>query len=191
MIIGLTGKYAAGKGTVAEVLMGEGFGYHSLSDVIRGELKRQGIAESREALLKCGNALRAAGGPEALATMIVADLQADANPDHIVDSIRNPAEVRGLRAHPSFWLIGVDANQRTRFERLVERGRQGDPEDFETFAALEARESVSDDPKAQQLNATFELADLVIPNDGDTAELRIAVLAALQTLRARGERPLT
>ena len=35
MLIGLTGKYAAGKGTVAELLKEQGFAYHSCSDILR------------------------------------------------------------------------------------------------------------------------------------------------------------
>lgn len=185
MIVGLTGKYAAGKGTVAEVLGRFGFVYHSLSDVIRGELKRRGIPESRENLLRCGNELREQGGAGALATMIVADIEADPRPDHIVDSIRTPAEVEGLRTHSEFWLIGVDADQRLRFERLLSRGRQGDPTCFEDFAALEARESKSDDPKAQQLDATFALSDIVIQNDGGIEELERHVSRVIEDLRKR------
>ena len=42
MIIGLTGKNAAGKGEVARFLQDKGFYYHSLSDVLREELKKRG-----------------------------------------------------------------------------------------------------------------------------------------------------
>ena len=85
MIIGLTGKFAAGKGTVAEVLTARGFRYHSLSDVLREELAARGIAESREALTAVGNELRRDGGPDVLARRIQARLQDGG--DHIVDSI--------------------------------------------------------------------------------------------------------
>ncbi len=181
MIIGLTGKYAAGKGTVAEVLGALGFAYHSLSDVIREELARRGIPESRGALLETGNALREAEGPAALAKRILGRL---AQGDHLVDSIRNPAEVEVLRALPGFVLLGVDADPRVRFERLLARGRQGDPKTWEEFRALEGAEEDSEDPTRQQLNATFALADVVISNDGSPEELRVAVEAFLTERRA-------
>lgn len=181
MIVGLTGKFAAGKGTVAEVLQARGFAYHSLSDVIREELKLRGLAESREHLLETGNALRREGGPAALAHRIVARL-GDGRP-HIVDSIRNPAEVEVLRGVPGFFLLGVDADQRVRFERLLARNRQGDPTTFEQFAALEERETHSTDPTTQQLLATWRLADVVITNDTTIDDLRATVL---EVLAARG-----
>jgi dCMP deaminase len=182
MIIGLTGKFAAGKGTVAEVLAGLGYSYHSLSDVIREELRARKIPESRENLLETGNRLRREGGPAALATMI-RDRLLDGR-SHIVDSIRNPAEVDVLRALPDFFLLGVDAAQRVRFERLLARGRQGDPTTFEQFAELEERETVSTDPTTQQLRATWECADEVLMNDGSVAELadRVRALIARRTV---------
>ena len=43
MIVGLTGTYAAGKGTVAEYLIGRGFQYYSLSDELRLLLREKGF----------------------------------------------------------------------------------------------------------------------------------------------------
>ncbi|MFO0748737.1 MAG: AAA family ATPase [Myxococcota bacterium] len=177
MIVGLTGKFAAGKGTVAELLKTQGFAYHSLSDVIREELKARGLAESREHLIETGNALRREGGPAALAMRILPRL-GDGRP-HIVDSIRNPAEVEVLRQAPGFFLLGVDADQRVRFQRLVARDRQGDPTTFEQFAALEERETSSTDPTTQQLRATWELADVLVSNDTTVPDLEAAVMAII------------
>ncbi len=42
-IIGLTGRNAAGKGTIADLLKKRKFIYHSLSDTLREELKSQKI----------------------------------------------------------------------------------------------------------------------------------------------------
>jgi dCMP deaminase len=177
MIVGLTGKFAAGKGTVADYLKGIGFVYHSLSDVLRDELRARGVAESRESLLALGNELRGLDGPAALAIRIQARLQ-DGR-DHIVDSIRTPAEVVVLRQLPGFFLLGVDADQRVRYARLRARARVGDPETFEHFAALEARESSSDNPAGQQLHATWDLADEVVDNGGTVEALEAAVQAVL------------
>lgn len=177
MIIGLTGKYAAGKGTAAEVLMDFGFQYHSLSDILRDELRAREIPESREALLAIGNELRRADGPGVLAKRLLPKL---ATGLHLVDSIRNPLEVTQLRMLGNFTLIGIDADPRIRFERLRSRDRQGDPETWETFLDLESRETQSDDPAAQQLAQTFALSDVRVSNDGTMPELRRAILSLLE-----------
>ena len=63
MIIGLTGKNAAGKGEVAKFLETRGFHYFSLSDVLREELKRRRLAPTRDHLTRVGNELREHYGP--------------------------------------------------------------------------------------------------------------------------------
>lgn len=181
LIVGLTGKFAAGKGTVADLLVARGFAYHSLSDVIREELKRRGVPESRENLTEAGNSLRREHGPAALAIMIRERLLDGGR--HIVDSIRNPAEVEILKALPGFFLVGVDAAREVRFERLRARDRQGDPTTWEQFCALEDRETHSTDPTTQQLSATWRAVDETLMNDGTVGDLEVA-LGAL--LAARG-----
>ncbi len=180
MILGLTGPNAAGKGEVASHLERCGFKLHSLSDIVREEAARQGFPPEREHLIRVGNDLRRELGAGALATRILSRLgQRD-----VVDSIRNPAEVAVLREREDFVLLGITAQPETRFRRSLERGRPGDPETFEVFQARERQEN-SSDPGAQQLGATFELADHVLCNNGDLDGLGSAVddlLASLQTV---------
>ncbi|MEK6876346.1 MAG: AAA family ATPase, partial [Nanoarchaeota archaeon] len=58
MIIGLTGKNAAGKGEIAKHLQDKGFVFFSLSDALRDEATRQGLDHSRETLIKLGTEMR-------------------------------------------------------------------------------------------------------------------------------------
>jgi dephospho-CoA kinase len=62
MIIGLSGRNGAGKGEVLAFLQSRSFYAHSLSDVIRDELRRQGQTETRERMIETGNAIRAQRG---------------------------------------------------------------------------------------------------------------------------------
>ena len=180
MVLGLTGPNAAGKGEVASHLERCGFKLHSLSDIVREEAARQGFPPEREHLIRIGNELRRELGAGALATKILARLgQRD-----VVDSIRNPAEVAVLRERDDFVLLGVSAQPERRFQRSLERGRPGDPETFGEFQERERQEN-STDPGAQQLGATYELADRIVHNDGDLDDLRREVdelLGRLQTV---------
>ena len=58
IIIGFTGRNGSGKTTACEMLGAKGFQYLSLSDAIREEAKRRGLAEERENLIALGNELR-------------------------------------------------------------------------------------------------------------------------------------
>src|SRR6188474_1783407 len=155
MLIGLTGRNAAGKGEVAKYLQTKSFYYYSLSDAIRDELRARKLEVSRESLIQVGNELRQRFGPSILADRIVELTRPDRN--YIIDSIRNPAEVATLRkACREFKLIRVDAPLQTRFERTVARRRESDPITFEAFVALETREA-SGDPMSQNLDEVEKL----------------------------------
>ena len=166
LILGLTGPNAAGKGAAGEVLLSLGFAYHSLSDVVREEARRRGRSEGRDDLIRTGNELRKEGGPGALAEGILPRLR----DRDVVDSIRNPSEVAVLRRLKGFLLLGVDAPPAVRFERARRRTGRGDAvQSLEAFLQKEAEENGAD-PAAQQLAATFLLADRIIRNDGTLEE---------------------
>ena len=178
MILGISGLYGAGKGEVVDFLEARSFHPLSLSDVIRNELAKQGVEETRERMIEAGNAIRAAEGPGGLAARLVSRFVADRN--YVIDSIRHPAEVEVLRAFSDrFKLFWVEADERIRIERMGTRGRSGDPTTLETLREVEGRELGSDDPTAQQLLAVRDLADATLRNDGSLAELHGALTTAL------------
>ena len=169
MLIGLTGRNAAGKGEVAKYLQTKSFYYYSLSDAIREEVRARKLEVSREALIQVGNELRQRFGPGVLAERILELTEPDRN--YVIDSIRNPAEVATLRkAGREFKLIRVDAPLQTRFERTLARRRENDPLTFEAFVALDNREA-SGDPTSQNLDEVERLADEVLTNDASLEHL--------------------
>ena len=183
MIVGLTGRNASGKGTVAAWLESQGFGYTSLSDAIRIYLTENGKETSRDNLIAAGTALRQEGGPGVLAERTLPRIAPGV--DFVVDSIRNPAEVAVLRRRPDFLLLEVAADEAMRYQRLALRSRAGDAQSFEEFRRQEAAELASGDPSAQQLLATAALADVVVQNDGDLQALHGALTLLLPMLRKR------
>jgi len=164
MIIGLTGENCAGKGTVAEHLKKKSFYYLSLSDILREELAKEGKEITRESLIAKGNELREKFDAGVLAEKTVRKL--DKSRNYVIDSIRNPAEVEELKKLPGFTLWYVKASAETRFERMAQRDREGDPKTFEAFKEIEEAEK-SSDPKRQQLQKTIEMADHVVENEYD------------------------
>lgn len=178
MRIGVAGLNAAGKTQVVDYLARRSFYRESLSDVIRDELERDSIECTRDAMIVRGRELREGFGAAILAERVLARLPADRN--HVIDSIRHPAEVAALKADGDFVLLWIDAPAETRFERARERGRVGASPTLAEFQAEQARELESENPAAQQLLAVRELADEVISNDGDLEGLRERVQAVLE-----------
>jgi dephospho-CoA kinase len=155
---------------VADHLRARGFAIHSLSDVVREEAARHGLAPERDHLIRIGNLLRRKEGAGTLAERICPRL----GERDVVDSIRNPAEVAVLRRLPRFLLVGVNAAVELRFRRSLVRAREGDPRTLRAFVEREDREN-SSDPTAQQLLATLRLADRVLSNDATLADLHAAI----------------
>ena len=187
MLIGLTGRNAAGKGEVAKYLQTKSFYYYSLSDAIRDELRARKLAISRDALIQVGNELRQRFGPSILADRIVELTQPDRN--YVIDSIRNPAEVAALRkACKDFKLIRIDAPVQARFERTVARRRENDPVTFEDFVALDERESMGD-ATSQNLSEVERLADEVLINDATLTELHPKIDLLVGKLLKNLQRP--
>lgn len=187
MIIGLTGKNGSGKGEVANFLLKRGFVYHSLSDEIREEMKRQGVPITRSSLIPFATGLRNKYGPSYLAEKVLEKLDPDKN--YVIDSIRNPFEVEELRQRKDFHLISITADPKVRFERLRSRGRENDPVDYDRFLEIDAAEASNKDPAAQQLNRTHELADATIENNGKLEHLHEKIKQVLRVLAMNTKRP--
>ena len=187
IIIGLTGRNAAGKTTAGEALGARGFSYLSLSDVIREEAKRRGLEPLRENLTALGNELREKHGPGALAELTVARMQPDRN--YAVDSIRHPAEVMALKKAGSFSLFHVFAPLEARFARSMQRGRAGDAQTLTDFIRQEEREFASSNAASQQLLETERLADRRIDNDGTLEDFIARLESTLRELAVSFARP--
>ena len=168
MIIGLTGKNAAGKGEIADHLKSKGFVYFSLSDALRDEATKQSLDHSRDTLIRLGTEMREKHGNDILAKRINEKIKQNKG-NFVVDSIRNPGEVEDLRKNDSFILIGVHADAKMRFERLMKRGRAGDSRTFEEFMEHEKKEN-NNEGAGQQLDKCLEMVDKTIDSNGTIEE---------------------
>jgi len=175
LIIGLTGPNCAGKGEVAAILAGLGLPVFSLSDIVREQAAQRGMPPDRENLIAIGQELRRLEGPGVLAERLLPKL-----PQHaVVDSIRSPFEVQVLAARDDFRLVGVDAPREIRWKRALARGRIGDHVDFATFEEQEKREN-QDREDSQQVGNTLAMADFMVYNEGELAELEARVRSILE-----------
>ena len=172
MIIGLTGKNAAGKGEAASYLQSKGFVYFSLSDELREEAREKGIEDIREDLIKLGNELRKKFSLGYLASKINKKIllqKKERKNNFVVDSIRNPGEINELKKNKGFILLGTDAPVELRFERAKKRGRAGEASTLQHFIKLEEKENFKNRSN-QQLDKCLEMADKIIVNDSSLEE---------------------
>jgi len=171
MIIGVTGRIASGKGVFTDFLESKGFTYISLSKVLRAIADHRGVSHTRGNLQNLGNLLRTEEGNDALAKYSLKFIKEG---NFIIDGIRNPHEVRCFRENlKDFKLISFDAPQNVRFERMLERGKESDPNNWEEFMIVDQKDfGVGEGESGQGVGKCMELADFKLINDSSLGEIQ-------------------
>jgi dephospho-CoA kinase len=178
IIIGITGTLGAGKGTIVDYLEGKGFEHYSSRKLIVEEVERRGMPVSRDSMTIVANDLRATHSPSYIVETLY-EKAARAGKNAIIESIRTEGEVAALRKRGDFYLLAIDADPKTRYQRIVARGNETDHISYEKFLEDEAREMRSTDPTKQNISRCIELADFHLANDGTVEELHRQINAVL------------
>lgn len=173
-IIGLAGTFASGKDTLAHYLVqNNNFLHFSTSDMVRQEaMKKYGSIE-RPILHKTANELRHEKGAGILSELAITNFKAklEERDDYsglIVSGLRSIGEAKAIKKAGGV-LIFVDAPAELRYQRMIERQRDGESKlTLEEFIDGEERELRAEDPND---DASFnilgikDMADVVIIND--------------------------
>lgn len=192
--IGVTGLPGAGKGAFIDVLRalladrGVVTRYYSLSDELRAEARRRGLAVERPILRSIANELRLEHGSGVLSKLVVRQLSHDLRLLEeggaqvvIIDAIRNPEEVNVLRRElqPKFTLVGVEAPLEVLVNRIASRARYDEPDEFVQEKAAARKmilgESGKDEPAhGHNIAECVEASDWRVDNSGSLKELEAA-----------------
>lgn len=187
MMLGITGTIGAGKGVVVDYLVKEkGFTHYSVREAITEEILRRGLPVNRPNLNEVATDLRRKHGPMHFGSIFHAHAKEHGITDYIIESIRNPKEAERIKERGGFILV-VDADEHTRYERVKGRGSATDDITFEEFQAQEAREMTTEDPSDpsfMDIAAVMSMADATVMNDGTLEELHAKVDEALAALGA-------
>jgi len=171
MIIGLTGTFAGGKDTVADYLVKEkGFGAYQTGDVVREYVKKRNRPLTRDAQREMANELRKEYGPDFLVNEAIKRVK---EKNKVITGIRQPNEAEYFISTKDAYLFSVDAPMEIRFQRMKERGREGDPINIDELKEKEAKEmfSNSTDKSVQNISYCMKLAQIKIDNSGSKEKL--------------------
>lgn len=178
MIVGVVGKIAAGKTTVAKFLEERGFCRISCSDPLIDLLTHR-VEEyswvpelpeksepSRERLIEYGKYLKDRYGEDILIRLALDKKRRCRNV--VIDGVRSRGEIEAIKERGGV-IIYIDARPELRYERLMRRNASKDREirSFEDFKAMDDAEE-----ELYRTSTLKNLADVIIENNGTLEELR-------------------
>jgi len=181
MIIGLTGSFGAGKGTVVDYLTErKGFKHYSARELITEEIVRRNMPVNRDSMITVSNDLRAENGPVYIIETLFNRAQQNGG-NAIIESIREVAGARFIKEQGGV-VIGVDADSRLRYDRAFKRGGVTDNVTYETWLEQERKESNSGDPNKQDIFGALKESDFILTNDGSMEDLHAQIENVLTAL---------
>lgn len=179
IIIGITGTIGAGKGTVVDYLVShKNFAHYSARAFITEEVLLRGLPVNRDTVTATAKDMREKTGPCTVAEALYKKAYANGQ-NAIIESLRNTGEVSFLKGQANFFLLGVDADRKVRYERIVKRNSDLDHVTYEKFISDEEREMTATDPFSQNIKGCMDLAGAIVRNDGTLEELYVEVDKAL------------
>jgi len=168
MIVGMCGRIGAGKETLTSFLREKGFVYFETSALLKEELAKRSLEITRWNMQNLADSMREKGGAGAVMKLLLDKASKDKTKNYIFDSLRNAGEAEFLKNNAKdFILIGVDAPQKMRFERMMKRAKPSDPKTWEEFLKVDERDNFdTTNPYGQQTGRLLEVSDFVIVNKG-------------------------
>ena len=175
ILIGTTGMPGSGKDTIRKFIQKLGFQVIVMGDEVRLEAKRRGLDINPENLGKIMLEIRREEGPAAIAKRCIQKIRSIDSSFILIDGIRSLHEVEEFRRiFPDFKVLAVHASPKTRFKRLLRRGREDDPKSWEDFMKRDMRElSVG-------LGDVIATADYMLVNEGTKRELEENLMRLLK-----------
>lgn len=168
LVLGIVGEMGAGKSTITEYIK-QKYGAVSFrfSDMLTDIAKRLYLEPTRPNLQLISSMLRQTIGQDVMSKVIRHDAETSTADIIIVEGIRRPTDITYLKELPNFYLIGMTADERVRYERVCLRSEKPDDqtktwEDFQKEGLAEAEAEI----KNIKTEAKFQ-----IENNGSEAEL--------------------
>lgn len=177
-LILVTGMPGSGKSVLGRIAREKGIPVINMGDIVREVAKEKGLEVIDANLAAVAAELREKYGREALAVIAYKRACEAGSEVAVIEGLRSLEELDYLRrAVEESFLIAFHASPRTRFERLVARGRGDDPGSFSEFEERDRREL------KLGIGSVIALADVMIVNEGvDLEELENIVENVLKRI---------
>lgn len=172
LVVGMPG---AGKTMVIDVARRLGIKVYNMGDVVREEALKRFNVITPKTMVETSILLRKEYGPKVIALRTIEKI--DKSLDLVViDGARSLEELEEFKKLGETVIVAVHASPRTRFQRLLERRRNGDPTSYEDFTRRDLVEL------GFGVGNLIALADYMIVNESTIEDLERSSLEIFSKL---------
>lgn len=175
-VIVIVGMPGAGKSLASSVAAEHGVPVFVSGDIIRAEAKRRKLSPNRENLGRLMLKIREEEGMGAVAKRLGPIIDKIDQAMFVYEGARNVEEIRELNRKYKVFTIAIHASPRSRFERLLRRGRSDRPRTWADFVERDEREL------KVGVGKVIAIADRVVENEDTKNELKRRTGRLLKTV---------
>lgn len=168
----------AGKTVVSEIIRKKDIPTISMGDIIREEAEIRNIKPTANNLGQLMMEMRKTMGANIIAVRCIEKIKKISSDRILVEGVRNLEEVEEFKKVGEVITIAVHASPKTRFKRLISRGRNDDPKTWNEFQERDFREL------EVGIGKVIALADKIIINEGTIEELEKNTFKILEEVAA-------
>lgn len=178
LVVGMPGS---GKSILVQVANELKLPVYTMGDVVREETLKNYGQITHDLMVNVSRILRERYGDEIIAIKTIERIPHDQK-IVVIDGVRSLKEVDVFKKHGKTVIIAIHASPQTRFKRLLERRRPGDPSSYGEFLKRDLVEL------SFGIGDVIALADYMIVNEGSLEEtLNKARSVLIKLVKTHGE----
>lgn len=168
IILSLVGPLSVGKGTISQYLKEKhSASVYRFSTILRDIMDRLYLEQSRINMQKLFLTLQETYGRDILSKVMAKQVSDDSADIIIIDGVRREADIVDLKKITGFQLVSIIADQKTRWQRMTQRGENPD-DNQKTFAEFQKDEK---NEVELEIKTVAEKAEFTIDNNGTMDDL--------------------
>lgn len=143
--IGIVGMPGSGKSLLTDAAKNLGIPTIVMGDLVREETKKRGLDLTTENVLSVAEDLRRKYGRKAVAILVIRKIKEEnimqKSDVVVIEGLRSPEEKDVFKDFfDRFVIVAVHASPRTRYKRMIERGRMDDTKSIEVMKKRDLKE---------------------------------------------------
>lgn len=178
--IAFTGMPFSGKSEAVKTARETGISVIRMGDMVWNEVQKRDLEINDKNVGRIATEMRKKHGKDVWAKKTIEKIKSLDKDDYLViDGVRNPEEIKTFKKKlgEDFVLIAINASDKIRYKRALDRNRQDDNKDLEKVKERDRRE------KSWGIDEAIQLADITVKNEKNIQDFRKKIKKILNNLK--------